>query len=698
MKGASAITLASLADHQIWVGRKKEERNGQLTQVAYDLTGRFASANDPATWATHDEADGWAATNGADGVGLMLSQIDDAIIGEVDLAGCRDPNTETIEPWAQAVIDRFDTYTETSPSGTDVGLLFTFARADLPAVEALFGGKYARMFERANGNDHPRAIAIHRGHRCFAVTGDTISETDAFRLVDLADLQWLIGDHGPKFAGPGASAGIATQQGDDGRSGRAFRIGVILAATGASYEDMRNALLTYANPEIPTGRAPKGWPTASASSAASTERLEAAIRACASNTSSRTCNPRDTSTSPPVTSGQRSASTRDCRRSRKSTAMASRCSTSKTGKPETIQPSAWLARHAPVEQMTWAPGLPQLIRDNLIGDGGWIEHEGVTVFNLYRPPKHRARRRDQSRAMDRACQDHLSRRGRPHHRVARPSRAATAREDQPRARPRRPSGHRQGHPARAGQARRWRRGTSPRSRRSRCSAASTASSRASCCGSEATDMGEFDRFKLYAHMKTMHRRAAGRAAGRREEPARAYVFNVCGVVLTTNHKTDGIYLPADDRRHFVAWSEKTKDDFAEAVLERPLAVVRSGGFGHVAAYLAEFDLSDFNPKAPPTKTAAFWAIVDANRPPEDAELADVLDELRAARRCDPGPCSSPRRRVDLRTGCSTARTGASSLTGSNGAAMSQCATTPPTTAFSRSRSGDRSFMDGPTFP
>ena len=48
---------------------------------------------------------------------------------------------------------------------------------------------------------------------------------------------------------------------------------------------------------------------------------------------------------------------------------------------------------------------------------------------------------------------------------------------------------------------------------------------------------------------------------------------------------------------------------------------------HVAAYLAELDISDFDPKAPPPKTAAFWAIVDANRAPEDAELADVLDKL-----------------------------------------------------------------------
>jgi hypothetical protein len=46
----------------------------------------------------------------------------------------------------------------------------------------------------------------------------------------------------------------------------------------------------------------------------------------------------------------------------------------------------------------------------------------------------------------------------------------------------------------------------------------------------------------------------------------------------------------------------------------------------VAAYLASLDISGFNPKAPPPKTPAFWAIV-ANRAPEDAELADVLDGL-----------------------------------------------------------------------
>jgi hypothetical protein len=43
------------------------------------------------------------------------------------------------------------------------------------------------------------------------------------------------------------------------------------------------------------------------------------------------------------------------------------------------------------------------------------------------------------------------------------------------------------------------------------------------------------------------------------------------------------------------------------------------------------DLSGFNPKAPPPKTAAFWEIVDASRAPEDGELADVLDKLNSPR-------------------------------------------------------------------
>jgi hypothetical protein len=51
------------------------------------------------------------------------------------------------------------------------------------------------------------------------------------------------------------------------------------------------------------------------------------------------------------------------------------------------------------------------------------------------------------------------------------------------------------------------------------------------------------------------------------------------------------------------------------------------GFGHVAAYLAQLELSGFDLKAPPPQAPALWVIVDANRAPEHAELADVVDDL-----------------------------------------------------------------------
>jgi hypothetical protein len=146
--------------------------------------------------------------------------------------------------------------------------------------------------------------------------------------------------------------------------------------------------------------------------------------------------------------------------------------------------------------------------------------------------------------------------------------------------------------------------------------------------SEARDLGEYDRFQLYDHMKA-YTAAPPDVLRVDEKNLRGdSVFNVTGVVITSNHLTDGIYLPADDRRHYVAWSDLTKDDFASDYWNWLWHWYNAeGGFGHVAAYLAKLDISDFDPKAPPLKTRAFWDIVNASRSPEDAELADVLDKI-----------------------------------------------------------------------
>jgi hypothetical protein len=55
-----------------------------------------------------------------------------------------------------------------------------------------------------------------------------------------------------------------------------------------------------------------------------------------------------------------------------------------------------------------------------------------------------------------------------------------------------------------------------------------------------------------------------------------YAANVTGVIVTSNNKIDGSYLPDDDRRHHVVWSECHKEDFTPEYwkLQRHVGLVR----------------------------------------------------------------------------------------------------------------------------
>lgn len=119
---------------------------------------------------------------------------------------------------------------------------------------------------------------------------------------------------------------------------------------------------------------------------------------------------------------------------------------------------------------------------------------------------------------------------------------------------------------------------------------------------EARDLGDVDRFQFYDHMKS-YIAAPPDVLRVDEKNLREYsVFNCCGVIITTNHKTDGIFLPADDRRHFVAWSVLAKEDFSPDYWAELWRWYENGGDRHVAAYLAQLDISTFDPKAPRPKT------------------------------------------------------------------------------------------------
>ena len=88
-----------------------------------------------------------------------------------------------------------------------------------------------------------------------------------------------------------------------------------------------------------------------------------------------------------------------------------------------------------------------------------------------------------------------------------------------------------------------------------------------------------------------------------------------------------LHIEPDDRRHAVAWSRCQRTDFPKGYFNDLYRWYHAEGFGHVAAYLRQHDLSHFNPKAPPRQTDAFHDIVSRNRASEDAEMADALDKL-----------------------------------------------------------------------
>src|SRR5262249_8413902 len=57
-----------------------------------------------------------------------------------------------------------------------------------------------------------------------------------------------------------------------------------------------------------------------------------------------------------------------------------------TGK-DRINASTWLDPNRAVEQMTWMPGEPLIIKDRLIPAGGWIHRPSSRWFNLSLPPQ-----------------------------------------------------------------------------------------------------------------------------------------------------------------------------------------------------------------------------------------------------------------------------------------------------------------------
>ncbi len=147
---------ASLREREQWVCWKEEDRDGKPTKIPVTPgTGALASSTDPDTWVSFETALEYTETGNADGVGFVFT--DDGPFVGVDLDDCRDPETGDVDDAALDIIERLDSYTEVSPSGTGYHVLIT---GELP-----------------EGRNRRGSFELYDTARFFTVTGDHVAET-----------------------------------------------------------------------------------------------------------------------------------------------------------------------------------------------------------------------------------------------------------------------------------------------------------------------------------------------------------------------------------------------------------------------------------------------------------------------------------------------------------------------------------------
>ena len=227
----------------------------------------------------------------------------------------------------------------------------------------------------------------------------------------------------------------------------------------------------------------------------------------------------------------------------------------KDGNLVTISATTWLDRNRAAAQMTWCPGYPMLIKNQLVVDGGWIERPDVLCFNHYRPPRIKPGNASEAGPwLDHIHKIYLD--DANHiikwlaHRVQRP---------QEKINHALVLGGAQGigkdtllEPVKYAVGPWNFREVIPGHLLGRFNSFVKA---VILRVNEGRDLGEADRvnrFTFYDHTKIYTAAPPDVLRVDEKHLREYYIFNVLGLLITTNYKTDGIYLPPDDRRHYVA--------------------------------------------------------------------------------------------------------------------------------------------------
>jgi hypothetical protein len=303
-----------------------------------------------------------------------------------------------------------------------------------------------------------------------------------------------------------------------------------------------------------------------------------------------------------------------------------------TTEEKKIPPSEWIIRHNPVAYVTWDPGSPQIIEDKLLHEkGGWIEKIGARGYNKYRASpdlpgeaKKAGPWVDHVKKLYPSDFEHIfdwlaslvqfpgikcnhtlvlgGNQGTGKDTLLRPVRAVIGEWNWGECSPTGAMGR--FNPFLMNRALRI---------------------------NEGRDLGDHKNYQFFERLKG-YQASPPETLPIDEKYLPVFpIINCVGIIITTNNKIMGLFLLEDDRRHYVAWSELTVNDFPAGYWDKLNTFLdKEGGIGHVGAFLRARDLSKFDPKAPPLKTAAFWDIVNANRPVLQALIEDRIDSLARA--------------------------------------------------------------------
>lgn len=227
----SQSNLQALASLPRWVAYSGAPMpEGKINKAPLNpATGYPAKNNTPATWGTRKDAEARAKSllkpGCKPGVGIEMGDTGDGLfLCGVDLDGC---HSDGLEPWAEAICKRFNTYSEVSPSGQGVKLFFRVKAQDVPAIRKAMGKDHRTEWKRSS--HHGAELHVSTGY--FTVTGRAYGGYgDALRLVPLGDVLWLV-----QTAGPALLTGKSGR--DETRSADAFRLLLDLFRAGSTEEE-----------------------------------------------------------------------------------------------------------------------------------------------------------------------------------------------------------------------------------------------------------------------------------------------------------------------------------------------------------------------------------------------------------------------------------------------------------------------------